>query len=262
MMKIGARLILTKFVDSALKDIRRNNQHDAPQIILRTNQQDSAARHFHIRRGYGKPEDLSWCKGYNDDGLSIVEYWILERIEDLQGAINYLLETAFIERITRPTLPTPPEPSWPTSRARVIEQPGKWEGLVRLDDNKPNLRKRKRTHNIEICSCRTRCGDLCPNHIVKVVCTEEFCGLVNCGNHYDAKFGAVIQIDDHTKFGNGIFAVEPISAYVPILVCFAYSFSPANHLWFHSVGRSRLLKSTKSKREQHTFMEWSSATCL
>jgi hypothetical protein len=83
-MKIGARLILTKFVDSALKDIRRNNQHDAPQIILRTNQQDSAARHFHIRRGYGKPEDLSWCKGYNDDGLSIVEYWILERIEDLQ----------------------------------------------------------------------------------------------------------------------------------------------------------------------------------
>jgi hypothetical protein len=129
----------------------------------------------------------------------------------------------------------------------VIEQPGKWEGLVRLDDNKPNLRKRKRTHNIEICGCRTRCSDLCPNRIVKVVCTEEFCGLVNCGNHYDAKFGAVIQIDDHTKFGNGVFAVEPISVYVPILVCFAYSFSPANHLWFHSVGRSRLLKSTKSK---------------
>jgi hypothetical protein len=54
----------------------------------------------------------------------------LSALKNLQGAINYLLETAFIECITRPTLPTPPEPSWPTSRAHVIEQPGKWEGLV------------------------------------------------------------------------------------------------------------------------------------
>jgi hypothetical protein len=92
-------------------------------------------------------------------------------------------------------------------------------------------------------------GDLCPNCIVKVVCTKDFCGIVNWGNHYDTKFGAVIQIDDHTKLDNGVFAVEPISVYIPILVCFACSFSLANHLWFDFAGRSRLLKSTKSKRE-------------